>query len=322
MSAAAFAAVMLMTCTPASAGGTADNGAQNATIGQSLGDQPTSPMTPTPAPAPPVSASDTPQVDKQVPQDGTASGDIVVTARRRTPGDPLAAVNEESFAATQAVDRAVVGPVATAFERTVPTPIRSGLRNFFINLHEPIVFVNFLLQLKIGKAAETAARFAINTTVGVGGFIDIAKRKPINLPRRKNGFADTLGFYGVGPGPFLFLPLVGPTTVRDLLGGGIDRVMMPFYLGKPFSQPVFNAATGGIHMLDRRAEFDDQLTKLRAEHNPYAATRDYYLWRRQAEIDGLHGRKDAPFGSEKGKSAISAPAAASPPAKSSPPPIG
>jgi phospholipid-binding lipoprotein MlaA len=72
-------------------------------------------------------------------------------------------------------------------------------------------------------------------------------------------------------------------------------MMMPLYLGAPFNQPAFNVGTGGVHMLDRRAEFDDQLNQLRAARNPYIATRSYYLWRRQAEIDGLHGRKTAPF---------------------------
>ncbi|MFX6258432.1 MlaA family lipoprotein, partial [Acinetobacter baumannii] len=88
-----------------------------------------------------------------------------------------------------------------------PVPVRSGIRNFLYNLREPIVFVNFLLQHKAGKAAETLGRFVVNSTVGVGGLFDMAKRRPIHLPRRPNGFADTLGFYGVKPGPFLFLPL-------------------------------------------------------------------------------------------------------------------
>lgn len=309
MSAAAFAVVMMLTCTP---GGVDDPGysVPSTTIvqlqaeGSLVPDQsaPTPPPTPTGiAPQSTVTPS---------PQPPAADGDIVVSGRRRSPGDPLAAINEQSYEATQAVDRAVIGPVARSFEHTVPKPVRDGLRNFFINLHEPIVFVNYLLQLKPGKAAETAGRFAINSTVGVAGLVDFAKRRPINLPRRKNSFADTLGYYGVGPGPFLFLPLIGPTTLRDLLGGGVDRMMMPLYLGAPFNKPVFNIGTGGVHMLDRRAEFDDQLNQLRAARNPYIATRSYYLWRRQAEIDGLHGRKIAPFDPDPGKPIMSAAKAA------------
>lgn len=308
MSAAAFAAVMMLTCTP----GGVDEPAYSLpsrTIVQpqaegSLGADQSVP-TPTPTGISPRS-TETPS-----PQPPATDGDIVVSGRRHSPGDPLAAINEQSYEATQAVDRAVIGPVARSFERTVPKPVRDGLRNFFINLHEPIVFVNYLLQLKPGKAAETAGRFLVNSTVGVAGLVDLAKRRPINLPRRKNSFADTLGYYGVGPGPFLFLPLIGPTTLRDLLGGGVDRMMMPLYLGAPFNQPAFNVGTGGVHMLDRRAEFDDQLTQLRAARNPYIATRSYYLWRRQAEIGGLHGRVTAPFDPDPGRNpapALAAPA--------------
>jgi len=300
MSAAAFAAVMMLTCTPADVAGP-DYATPTTTIAGPLegGSIASGQSVSTPA----GTAVGAPPNDAAQPQ--TSTPDIVVSGRRRSPGDPLAVINEQSYEATQAVDRAVVGPVARSFERTVPKPARDGLRNFFINLHEPIVFVNYLLQLKPGKAAETAGRFLINSTVGVAGLIDVAKRRPINLPRRKNSFADTLGYYGVKPGPFLFLPLIGPTTLRDLIGGGIDRMMMPLYLGPPFNKPVFNIGTGGVHMLDRRAEFDDQLNQLRAARNPYIATRSYYLWRRQAEIDGLHGRKIAPFDLDLGKRSIS-----------------
>ena len=296
MSASTFAAVLLMSCTPAGVDAPGYSPPQSTIVQPSAStavDTQSAPGTPLQVQAPDGGTAP--------PQAQAPDGDIVVSGRRRSPGDPLAAINEQSYAATQAVDRAVVGPVARAFEHTVPSPIRDGLRNFFINLHEPIVFVNYLLQLKPGKAAETAGRFVVNSTVGVAGLIDVAKRRPIKLLRRKNSFADTLGYYGVKPGPFLFLPLIGPTTLRDLIGGGVDRLMMPLYLGKPFNQPAFNVGTGGVHMLDRRAEFDDQLTQLRAARNPYIATRSYYLWRRQAEIDGLHGRAIAPFDPDPGR---------------------
>lgn len=307
MSAAAFAAVMMLTCTP---GGAEEPGYSLPQTTIVRPEAAASLATDQALPALTTSGVGPQSTEPSPPQPPAADNDIVVSARRRSPGDPLAAINQQSFAATQAVDRAVVGPVALTFEHVVPKPARDGLRNFFINLHEPIVFVNYLLQLKPGKAAETAGRFLINSTVGVAGLVDVAKRRPINLPRRKNNFADTLGYYGVRPGPFLFLPLIGPTTLRDLLGGGVDRLMMPLYLGAPFNRPIFNVGTGGVHMLDRRAEFDDQLNQLRAARNPYIATRSYYLWRRQAEIDGLHGRKSAPFDLDPGNRAPPASATA------------
>src|SRR3546814_6026547 len=91
-------------------------------------------------------------------------------------------------------------------------PVRDGLGNALRNISEPVNFLNFLLQFKIGKAAETLGRFVVNTTFGVGGLVDVAKTKPFNLPYRRNGFANTLGFYGVEPGPYFYLPLVGPRS--------------------------------------------------------------------------------------------------------------
>src|SRR3546814_4173394 len=97
-------------------------------------------------------------------------------------------------------------------------------------------FLNFLLQFKIGKAAETLGRFVVNTTFGVGGLVDVAKTKPFNLPYRRNGFANTLGFYGVEPGPYFYLPLVGPTTLRDMAGNGIALLVLPTTVGAPFNR--------------------------------------------------------------------------------------
>lgn len=225
--------------------------------------------------------------------DDNPENDIIVTAvRRPLAPDPIEAVNMASFGATQAVDKAFIGPISLAYKNHVPSPIRSGIHNFLYNLREPIVFLNFLLQLKFGKAAETAARFAINTTVGIGGVMDIAKRKPFKLPRRGNGFADTLGFYGVPNGPFMFLPIVGPTTVRDLFGGFVDRLILPVGVGKPFTSTTYTAPAGALGALDHRAEFDEELHILHDNvPNPYESSRDFYLRRRQAEIDYLKGKR-------------------------------
>lgn len=225
------------------------------------------------------------------PGENTRTGDIVVAGRKDTPGDPLRAVNAEAFAITQKVDDAVIGPAARTYKETVPRVARKGIHNFLYNLREPIVFLNYMLQLKPGKAVETAGRFAINSTIGVAGFVDVAKRKPFRLPRRSNGFANTLGYYGVQNGPFLFLPIVGPTTVRDLFGGAIDRLVLPVGVGSPFTSLTYSVPAGVLGALDHRSEFDKTLKDLHANSpDPYAATRAFYLSRRQAEIDELHGR--------------------------------
>jgi phospholipid-binding lipoprotein MlaA len=192
----------------------------------------------------------------------------------------------------QSVDKAIVAPIAFAYEDVVPRPIRKGLRNFLHNLGEPVVFLNYLLQLKPGKAAETLGRFVINTTIGAAGVVDVAKRKPFNLPHRRNGFANTLGYYGVPAGPYFYLPLIGPTTLRDFIGNRLDLLVLPIAIGNQFSRPEYALPVAALSELNSRIEFDDELRQIRATRDPYVAARSYYLRRRQAEIDALHGRGD------------------------------
>lgn len=259
-------------------------------VGSTLTQPPVEPSVATPAQVPPV-VTPLPPVGPRAPEPEAPppqSGEIVVTGRSRA-GDPLQGANVVSFDAAQGVDRAVVGPAAKAYKKNVPKPLRSGLRNFLNNLREPVVFVNYLLQLKVGKAGETAGRFVLNSTVGVAGLVDVAKRKPFYLPRRRNGFANTLGFYGVKPGPFFFVPLIGPTTLRDLIGNFADQ-FVPIGPIQPLRGKAYTIPVGVLSALDYRAELDEELERQRATIDPYSAARSYYLKRRQAEIDALRGR--------------------------------
>jgi phospholipid-binding lipoprotein MlaA len=220
-----------------------------------------------------------------------APGDIVVTGHTRPPpGDPLERLNEKSFETVQAVDKAVVEPVAKAYNKGLPKPARKGLRNFFANLQEPVVFLAYMLQFKPGKAMETAGRFTINTTLGVAGLFDVAKRKPFFLPYRPNGLANVLGYYGVGPGPYMYLPIVGPTTLRDIVGNTVDKLIVPFAVGKPFNEPKYVIPATILNQLGERAAFDETIQQIRSEENPYAYYRELYLKQRKAEIEALHGR--------------------------------
>src|SRR3546814_3249888 len=101
--------------------------------------------------------------------------------------------------------------------------------------------------------------FAINSTIGVAGIFDVAKKPPVNLPYRPNGFANTLGFYGVEPGPYFFLPLVGPTTLRDMVGDGIDLLVLPVSVGKPFNQTAYAVPTTVINRLNDRVARDAEI---------------------------------------------------------------
>jgi phospholipid-binding lipoprotein MlaA len=222
-------------------------------------------------------------------------GGIVVTGRGAPPpGDPLQQLNAESFRIAQSVDEAVVEPVAKGYRGIVPEPVRDGLGNALRNLGEPVNFLNFLLQLKFGKAAETVGRFAVNSTLGVAGLFDVAKKKPFNLPYRPNGLANTLGYYGVKPGPYFFIPIVGSTTLRDMVGDTIDLMVLPFSVGKPFNRPAFAIPATVIDKLNDRLARDSEIRHLREESpDPYVETRTLYLDMRQREIDALKGKTHA-----------------------------
>ena len=219
------------------------------------------------------------------------AGEIVVSGSLKAPSeDPLAGVNEKSYDVLQSVDDAFVGPVASGYQKAVPRPARMALRNFIRNLREPVVAVAYLLEFKPGKAFETAGRFGVNSTIGLAGTIDVARSKPFNLPYRQNGLANVLGYYGVGPGPYLFLPLVGPTTVRDLFGLVADRLAVPLAVGSPFDQPWYALPMGVIDALDYRNEADEDFKRLRKAADPYSTYRRVYLQSRIDQIEALHGR--------------------------------
>jgi len=212
----------------------------------------------------------------------------VVSARVKTPADPLVQLNAKSFEVVQAVDQVFTAPLAMGYRKSVPSPIRSGLRNFLRNLEEPVSALNYLLQLKPGRAAKSVVRFTFNSTIGVGGLVDVAKRQPLNLPYRQNGFANTFACYGIGDGPFFFLPLVGPITLRDLVGLTLDKPLFTLAIGKPFNRPYYSIPAITIDALNDRIEQDAVLTKMREESpDPYVATRELYLKQRRAEIAAI-----------------------------------
>ena len=206
-------------------------------------------------------------------------------------GDPLEKFNRSMFSIHQKLDRAVLRPAAMGYKHGVPKPVRSGVRHFFSNLGEPIVFANFMLQLKPKSAIRTAVRFLINSTIGIAGTIDVAKGKAFELPHQPNGFGDTLGFYGVKPGPYLFLPLIGPSDFRDFIGGQADGLALPLIVGKPFDRIEYQVPKAVLAGLDQRAEADADLRALLDDAlDPYATLRSVYLQDRAGEIAALKGK--------------------------------
>jgi phospholipid-binding lipoprotein MlaA len=130
--------------------------------------------------------------------------------------DPFEKMNRSVFERNQRFNHAVIYPVAKAYVDTVPEGVRNSVESFAGNLAEPMVFANDLLQLRLKAAATTASRFAINSTLGVGGLFDVAARK--DLPRQSGDLGQTLYVWGVRKSPYLVLPVIGPTNVRDLIG--------------------------------------------------------------------------------------------------------
>lgn len=236
------------------------------------------------------SLQEAPPADEQAPPEEEVN-EIVVEGDYGPPaGDPAEKLNAETYRLTQAVDDAVIEPVAYAYRDGLPEPIRDGLGNVVKNLGEPSNALNFLLQGKVGKAFGSLGRLAINSTLGLGGLIDVAGKPGIGLPYRRNGFANTLGYYGVGPGAYLYLPVTGATTVRDLVGSTLDQALLPFAIGKPFNQPEYAVTYFVVNGLDQRLELDAELAEIAASDDPYAMRRDTYLAKREREIAALKGK--------------------------------
>lgn len=209
--------------------------------------------------------------------------------QRHTKGDPLEKLNRSLFRAHTSLDRKIYRPVALATRAVVPKPFRDGIRNFFRNLREPFVFVNDLLQLRFKRAGEAITRFAINSVLGIGGLFDVAGKD--GLKAHSNGFGGTLARYGVGPGPYLFLPLVGPTTLRDLLGGQAEGLVLPFAVGKPFNRIDYNIGKTVALGIDQRIERDAEYSALLdGAADPYATLRSAFLQNRAAEVAELKAK--------------------------------
>jgi phospholipid-binding lipoprotein MlaA len=138
----------------------------------------------------------------------------------RGSADPFEKMNRSVFESNQQFNHAVVYPVAKAYHNNVPEPVRNSVENFAGNLTEPMVFANDALQLRLGAAATTAGRFALNSTLGVGGLFDVASKQ--KLERQTGDFGQTLYVWGMRKSNYLVVPIIGPTNVRDLIGTTVN----------------------------------------------------------------------------------------------------
>ncbi len=218
--------------------------------------------------------------------------------------DPLEGFNRLGYKISQPIDRFVIRPAALTYKAVVPHPLRDGARNFIRNLFEPVVFFNDLLQLRPKRALHTFVRMALNTALGLAGTFDVAKRPPFHLVHHDNGFGDTLGYYGIGPVAYVYLPVLGPTTLRDMVGGIGDAYAEPRLLEhlvhpnshKPLLRAKlhlgrYSGIVEAVSGLDRRAESDEELEAIkRTSVDPYATLRSSFLQSRAGEIAALKAR--------------------------------
>lgn len=197
------------------------------------------------------------------------------------PQDPYEPFNRAVYRFNDALDVALLKPVATGYAKIVPGPIRTCVSNVFGNLGDLWSAVNSVLQGKGGQGANTVMRFAVNTGFGFGGCIDIASEID-GLQRQREDFGQTLGKWGIASGPYLVLPVFGPSTVRDGLGLVVDLSADPIM--RVDDVATRNTATG-LRVISTRAELLDASRILEgAAIDPYAFLRDAYLQRRNSQI--------------------------------------
>jgi len=202
--------------------------------------------------------------------------------------DPAEGVNRAIFKANLAADHAVMRPVAQAYTDHVPEVVQTGVHNVVQNLKEPAVALNDLLQGNVKHAWQSVQRLAVNTTVGAVGVVDVAAKW--GLPPHKADFGQTLAVWGVGEGPFVELPLLGPSNPRDALGTAVDMALNPltFVGGAPATYA--SVATGGANFVDVRAQHLHDLDELERNSLDYYATlRSVYRQHREAEITTAKG---------------------------------
>lgn len=211
--------------------------------------------------------------------------------RRPDPRDPFERVNRATFAFNDTVDRHVAKPVARGYRRFVPRVVRTGIGNFFTNLEIPGVALNDLLQGKLRPTAHDVGRFVLNTTLGLGGIFDPASAA--GLDRNDEDFGQTLGKWGLSVGPYLVLPVLGPSSVRDGIGNVADEYT------DPSTYIEDDALRWGLELpkqIDRRARLLDAEAVLEGAYDRYVLLRSAYLQRREYQVaDGEVPEADDEF---------------------------
>lgn len=218
------------------------------------------------------------------------------TTNMGTPGDPLERMNRGTHRFNTAIDDAVLRPVAVGYRDHVPDSVRTSINNFLENLAYPTTIVNNLLQLKIKDTLSDIGRFALNSTIGIGGLFDPASR--FGIPKNDEDFGQTLGRWGVPDGPYVVLPFFGPSSARDAPAIYVDW-QTDLRVGDQVD-PAVEWTLIGLSLVNRRAQFLEFDDTWQSAYDPYAFIRDAWLQRREYRVrdgnmpdaDPLEGLED------------------------------
>lgn len=211
-----------------------------------------------------------------------------VPPSERTPRDPWQRMNRGVFKFNDVFDRVIAQPVSRTYVRVMPQTVRTGISNFFNNVTYPDVIVNALLQGQLKPFAKDTGRFVVNSTLGIGGLLDPAT--PMGLAYEDRDFGQTFGKWGIPSGPFLVLPFLGPSDVRDGLGRLPDAYAEPWaYIQNPY----WDYGTLLLYEVRNRADLLPLTDMAKQTFDPYAFERNAYLQSRDFMVQGPQAQNNA-----------------------------
>ena len=211
------------------------------------------------------------------------ASDPEALAEFRQTNDPLEPTNRFFYRVNNALDTYILAPVARGYVYVVPARARTGVHNVLANITSPVLLANTIMEGKPRRAGDTFMRFLINTTVGVGGIFDVASGW--GYPAEDADFGITLALWGLDAGPFLFLPVLGPSSPRDAGGFAGDIVLDPFTWASFGGSKTFGYSRYGSGAIDARSRVLDQVSEIkRTALDPYATFRSLYRQHRQSQI--------------------------------------
>ncbi len=198
----------------------------------------------------------------------------------RDPRDPLEGYNRVMYSFNDLLDQAFIKPLSEGYKLITPAPVDKGVSNFFSNLADVGSAINNLLQFKLQRAATDVGRVLVNSTIGLLGFIDVASN--MDMPKYGEDFGQTLGAWGAGPGPYIVLPILGPSDGRDIFGVVVDWYTDPVRYVKPNH---WRNGLLGLRAIDKRADLLGASRVMEeAALDPYEFSRDAYLQKRRNDV--------------------------------------